>query len=221
MNSQIINNARNVFFLFLAVFIFSCSNKPVNNLSVYRALNSSLNSSNNFITSQNLSLMKSIERELADPLTSQKAIFWYPKAAAVQQRSREIIEYIDSLKVELKKEAGLKIVNDREWFREDDMSATSNLFDRKGNGEKLKQRLLKFENDVLAIDPEINSLFKNTIHVIISLNDPSENTQKTFTEIFFQNTPTLLGLAVLSKFQNNIKIMENEVIAFCDNKIPK
>lgn len=221
MNPPITNNLSKVVLLFLALFTFRCSNESRTNISACRALVSSINGSNKFIDNQNLSLIKSLERELADPMTSQKALIWYPRAMAARQRSGEVIEYIDSLKIELKKEAGLKIINDREWFREDDMNVTSNLFEKNGNGEKLKQQILNFENDLLAIDPEINSTFRNTINITIRLNDPNEDPQKTFTKTFFKNIPTIIGLGVLGKFQNNIKIMENEVIAFCENKIPK
>ena len=72
----------------------------------------------------------------------------------------------------------------------------------------------------MRIDPEIYSIFKNIMGLTIRLSDPTECNQNTFTETFFKNIPTVAALAVLDGFQNNIKIMENELIAFCDNKIP-
>lgn len=212
---------KRIFLFFLIAFFFGCSSKSSTNLSVYRALASSLNNSNMFITSQNFFLIKSLEKKLAEPSTSQKTLLWLPKALLVQKISKNMIEYIDSLKQELEQEAGLKMVNGNMTFRENDVNAVTNLFNKKGNGEKLKHQLQKFESDLLAIDPEMTSIFSNIINITIRLSDPSEDKQKTFTETFFKDIPTVAGLAVLSKFQNNVEIMEYQFIAFCENKIPK
>jgi hypothetical protein len=207
--------------LFFCITLFcSCSNKSETNLSVYRAFASSLNNSNSFITNENILLIKQIEEKLAEPSTVEKAKFWYPRALAVQQKSNVIIEYIDSLKMVLKKEAGLTLINNRESFREDDIKSVKILFDKKGRAKELKQRLQTYESEVLAIDPEMASIFQNTINLTIRLSDPSEKSLKTFNEIFFKNIPAVAAIAVLVKFQNNVKLMENELIAFCNNKTP-
>lgn len=210
---------RTLLFFFIVLFC-SCSNKSETNLSVYRAFASSLNNSNSFITGENIFLIKQIEKKLAEPSTAEKAKFWYPRALVVQQKSNVIIEYIDSLKRDLKKEAGLILLNDRESFREDDIKSVNILFNKKGKAEELKQRLQIYESEILAIDPEMASIFQNTINLTIRLSDPSEESLKTFNEIFFKNIPAVAAIAVLVKFQNNVKLMENELIAFCNNKIP-
>jgi GldM N-terminal domain len=211
----------NKIFLFLLISIFcGCSNKSKTNILVYRAFARTLVNSNSFVTNQNTFLIKSLEKKLADPATSQKAKVWLPKALLIQKLTSDVMEYIDNLKIDLKKEAGFKMVNDREFFREEDTEPVSILFVEKGNGERLKQRILELENNLLRIDPEMDSIFKNQISRTIILSDPTENRENTFTEMFFKNIPTVAALAVLDGFQNNIKIMENELIAFCDNKVP-
>ena len=175
----------------------------------------SLHYSNNAITSQNISLMKSLEKKLADPATSQKAVYWFPRAKLVHEKSNEMIAYIDSLKYQLIAEAGAIMINGKQSFRENDFNAVLNLFDKKEKGEELKKRLLKFDEDVLAID----SMFKTIISTTVRLKDPSENAAKTFTDTFFGNIPAVAALAILDKFQNDIRIVENELIGFCNNKI--
>ena len=211
-------NLNNIFLFLLVLFFYSCSDKSKTNLSVYRALASSLNSSNTVITRQNLFYINELEKRLADQATKQEAANWLPKALIIQKNSNDMFDYIDSLKDELIQESSLP--DNKNIFREDDINAVSNLFDKEGKGEESKQRLLDFESNLLTIDPEMTSTFKNIINTTIRISDPSENPQKTFTETFFNNIPTAGALAVLTKFQNNVKIMENELITFCANKIP-
>lgn len=121
--------------LSLLVFLFAgCSDKPQPNLSVYRALASSLNNSNFFITSQNLLVFKEMERKSANPKSSNPASLWQPKALEIQKLSSEIYEYIDSMKLDLKHEAGLMMIGGKEVFNEDDFNSVSELFEKKGKG---------------------------------------------------------------------------------------
>jgi hypothetical protein len=214
------NNILNLFTILAMLSFASCSNKPKENLSVYRALASSLNNSNSFISNQNLRLQKSFKEKLADPATKEKALIWYPTAMLAKSLTNQVMQYIDSLKIQLKLEAGLRLVNGIETFNEADRNAVSNLFNKKRQGENLEQLLSKFQNSLLQLNPEIMMQFKNTINTSIRLSDPSEEKQKTFTETFFSDVPAVGALAILCKFQNNVKVMENQIIEFCDNKIP-
>ena len=189
-------------------------------MSVYRTLTASLNSSKYNITNSTILLLKSMENKLANESTTFTASRWFAKATLIHYNTKIIIEYIDSLKIQLKNESGLTIVDKHESFRESDINAVSQLFDKKNKGEELKERLIKFEQSLMSIDQELNAVFKNTIALTIGLSDPSEQTNKSFTQIFFDRIPSVAALAVLSKFQNDVKIIENETIIFCDNKIP-
>lgn len=214
------NNSILSLFTILVMLSFGrCSNKHKENLSVYRALASSLNNSNSFISNQNLRLQKSFEEKLADPSTKEKALIWYPTAMLAKSLTNQVIQYIDSLKMQLKQEAGLRNINGIETFDEADRNGVFILFNKKRQGEKLEQILLKFQNSLLQLNPEIMMQFKNTINNYIRLSDPSEDKQKTFTETFFGDVPAVGALAILCKFQNNAKVMENQIIEFCDTKI--
>jgi hypothetical protein len=49
--------------------------------------------------------------------------------------------------------------------------------------------------------------------------DSSEGKHQDLWRTFFDDNPTIAALAILSKFQNNIRINENRTIVFCYNKI--
>lgn len=207
-------------YLFLLVWLFSnCGNKPQTNLLAFRALDRSLVISNTFITEQNELLVELIENKSKDSTLSLSASIWLPKAELAKKMTAEIIDYIDGLKINLKQEAGFTMINEREFFREDDVNAVKKLFESKGKAEELKEQIIKYENDILAIDKDINSTFKNTINFAIRLSDHNKDYEKPFTETFFSNIPVIVAMCVLSNFQNNINMFQNEVLTFCNDKI--
>jgi hypothetical protein len=46
--------------------------------------------------------------------------------------------------------------------------------------------------------------------------ESSGGRQQDFEKLFFDDIPVVAALAVLSKFQNNIRIIENKIIGFCE-----
>jgi hypothetical protein len=65
--------------------------------------------SNAVIGDANGTLYKSLEAKLSDPQSAEKAKVWQPKAAEAQKLSADLNTYLENLKVELKKEADLKM----------------------------------------------------------------------------------------------------------------
>jgi hypothetical protein len=130
-----------------------------------------------------------------------------------------LISFIDSLKTRLKLEAGLEFVNGKEVFAEENFKSVSTVFGKEGNGKELKEKLLKFKNELMAIDPEMNTLASDLFITTARLKDPLENPGKTFEETFFQNLPAVGSIAILSKFQNEVIVIEYQLLLFCRNKI--
>jgi hypothetical protein len=209
----------NIYLFLLAIFFFSCANKSKADLGSAKTLDYSLNKSNVFVTRQNSDLYEVIEKKLSDPSTSEITSHWQPKVLLIQKLSDQIFWDIDVLKQNLKQEAGLTVIDGKEVFKEDDLNAVSNLFRKKGKGEELKQQLLKYRNDIMSIDPEITSKFKERINMDIGLSNPSVDSTKLFTDVFFNNANPIMAFITLNVFRNNINILENELITFCVAKI--
>lgn len=205
---------------FIITFCNCSSKQPDVNLSVYRALSLSLKQSNYEIESQIKNLQKAMERDIPEPQSAYHAKEWLPKILLIQSISNQLFQYLDSQKINLKIEAGIKLVNNVEYWEENDYKAVANLFEKKGIGEELKKRIHEYEMKVLAIDPKINSVFKKSIYQVVVLHDNHLNTQKTFTEIFFSNIPAIGALAVLQKFENDIRNLEIQVITYCYLQVP-
>ncbi len=187
-------------------------------LESFKTVDKSLQSSNaNLNTSTNL-LYKSLQEKLAEGTTMEQAKIWQPRAEEARKYSEEINTYIENIKKELKTEAGLVIKEGKEDFKEDNLDASTRLFETKGKGLELKKKLDDFKTKILGIDGSIKTAFENNFPVN---TDPISGREgkKDFTTGYFHMTPTVAALTMLSKFQNNVKNAENQVVTFCHNKI--
>ena len=128
-------------------------------LNAFKTIDQSLTNANVIIQKKNQDIYKSLESKLNDPKTAEKAAIWAPKANKVKAMADEMYAYVESLKLALKEEAGLKIEDGKETFKEDDLDATTRLFLNKksglSKGEELFNKLKQFKQDLAAVDPAI------------------------------------------------------------------
>jgi gliding motility-associated protein GldM len=211
----------NIMYLVLtAILALNVSAEVIN---AFKVVDKSLMTSTDNIAVANNTLYKSLEAKLTDPQSAEKAKIWQPKAAQAQKLSADMNAYLETLKTELKKEADLQMreVDGKqvESYREDNLDASTRLFETKGKGKELEARLAKYKSDMLAIDPAIETEFKNSLPIDITPPKSQEGTKKDFTQTYFHMTPTVAALTMLSKFQNNVKNAENQVVTFAHNQI--
>jgi gliding motility-associated protein GldM len=213
----------NVMYLILtAILALNVSNEVIN---AFKVVNNSLLTSNNNITASNNTLYKSLEDKLNEPQSAEKAKIWEPKAMQARKLSDDMNNYINDLKAQLLKAADLrmkwdsKIQDSVQDYREDNLDASTRLFETHGKGKELKDRLDQYKQQMLAIDPSIKQQFENSFPVNTTPPVSQEGKQKDFTQTFFHMTPTVAALTMLSKFQNNIKNAENMIVTFCHSQI--
>lgn len=195
-------------------------------LNAFKVVDKSLTTSNVNLDGANNTLFKSLEQKLSDPMTAEKAKPWNEKAQQARKLSEDFDKYMEDLKKQLKEEAGLKLVEGKETFKEDDLEAATRLF---GNGEggknkgvELQNKLKQYREAMLAIDPDVRKEFTTSLAVEdLEKNPPigQDGQKKEFTEAYFHMTPTVAALTLLSKFQNNIKNAENQVVTYCHNQV--
>jgi gliding motility-associated protein GldM len=216
----------NIMYLVLtAILALNVSNEVIN---AFKVVDKSLITTNNNISASNNELYSSLEKKMTEPQSVERARIWEPRAMMAKQLSENMNNYIDSLKLALKKGAGLrwsinKAKDSVEEFREDNLDASTRLFETKGEGPKLKNRLEKYKVDMLNIglpmDSTIKRQFQNTFPVNTTPPVSQDGTKRNFTQSFFHMTPTVAALTMLSKFQNNIKNAESQIVTYCHNQI--
>ena len=209
----------NIMYLVLtAILALNVSNEVIN---AFKVVDRSLVISNENIGNANNTLYKSLQEKLTEAQSAEKAKIWQPVAERAQKLSADMHTYLENLKIELKKEADLQMVEEDgkqvESYREDNLEAATRLFDTKGKGKELEAALKKYREDMLNTDTTgaVRKEFEKSLPIDITL--PSR--KKDFTQTYFHMTPTVAGLTMLSKFQNNVKNAENQVVTYAHNQI--
>jgi len=197
-------------------------------LNAFKVVDKSLMTSNDNLKTANKTLYESLEAKLKDPMTSEKAKPWNDNALKAQKYAKELNDFIEQLKVDLKKEAGeheVEIDGKKVMeFKEDDLEAATRLFGNeeggKNKGPELEKKLKDFRKNMLAIDTGIAKEFAKTFPVDAEYKTIGQDgKEKEFTLAYFHMTPTVAALTLLSKFQNNIKNAENQVVTYCHNQV--
>ncbi len=191
-------------------------------LNAFKVVTTSLDNSNSNISKANSILYTSLAEKAADPKTAEKATIWNGYAMKAKTLSDDFSKYIEDLKTQLKTEATPK-GETIDKFKEDDLEAATRLFGN-GEGEKnlgvqFEQKLKDYRKSMLAISPEILKEFDASLAVDGKPATGQDGKEKDFTNAYFHMVPTLAGLTLLSKFQNNVKNSENQVTTFCQSQI--
>lgn len=188
-------------------------------LNAFKTVNKSLETTNETVNKSTETILASLEDKKSDPTTATKAAIWYPKAQQAQQYSKTIFDYIQTLKDRILVEASGDPKDPTKKFKEDNLDVTTRVMIEKKEGQKLLKLLGEYKQQLMAIDPDIKTEFLNSLP--INLEKPKNDTRagKTWEGAYFHMVPTVAGLTILSKFQNDVKTTENRVVQFCHNKV--
>lgn len=202
------------------VFLFSsCSNKSDSTLAIFKATEEGFLYSNSVFSNSSTIIYQAFDEKLLKPATAEQASVWQPKAMVIKEKSALMFRYLDSLIIELKKEAGLRLEDMTEVYNEDDVDVVNKFFNNKNTGDKLFEKLKKYKNDILAVDLELNKKFGSNSIIVTREFDTAGTKQKDFTRIFFNQVPAIAAVAMLRKFQNNVRVLENKLGTYCFDQI--
>jgi len=208
-------------------------------LNAFVTVNNSITKSNDVITDKNKLTYESFAEKLKDPQTQAKAAVWAPKAEEAKKLSAELFSYIETLKADLEKEAGTHESHGKKEINADNLDAATRLMDQKGKGKELYTKLGEFKKNIIGVlKPEEfadNPTFQNQLkkdiesfsHSIpVDLNVPQSKTGNKYgndangwTQSYFHMTPAIAALTILSKFQNDVKNAEAQIVDYCHNQI--
>ena len=198
-------------------------------LNAFKTVNTSITNANGVIDSKNAAVYTSFEEMMKDPKTAEKAKFWQPFAEEARKLSADMDAYLNKVKQQLKVESGLKMEKGVEHFKEDNLDASSRMFDKMGEGEKLYKKLQDYKAKLLGtLDPnkfsdpvlkksitEKRAELERTLPLDLKI-PPSQtgSTKKDWSSAYFHMTPTIAALTILSKFQNDVKNSESQVVDY-------
>jgi gliding motility-associated protein GldM len=187
-------------------------------LHAFKTVDTSLMNANGIIDKKNEGIFKSFEAKLRDQKTAALAADWKPKADKAKVFADNMTNYIETLKVELMKEAGQ--LTPGGVYKEDDLDAPTRLFLTKPRGQELFQKLTQYRQDLLSIHPTVKAEFEKTLPIDLSIpHTTSEAGKDNWAYSYFHMTPAVAGITMLSKFENDVKNAESLVVDFIHKKI--
>lgn len=216
-------------------------------LNAFKTVNNSITTSNAMIDEKNKTTFLAFDEKAKDEKTRAAAEKWRPKADKAKQLSEDLFKHLDSLKYKLKFEAQLKMKapeegskDSIEQFNEDNLDAAVRLMDKQGEGKKLYDLLGKYRTEMLNIlnpadytsespqlQAEIKSKrdeFNKSLPIDLSI-PPSKSGNKRTGDVkvdwvnnYFHMTPAIAGLTILSKFQNDVRNCEAQMVDYLYKK---
>ena len=199
----------NVMYIVLtALLALNVSNEVLN---AFRTVNQSIKRSNDAITDKNqITYDQFIKQMENDP---QKVKPLKDKADAVKKMSQVAYNDIETIKQRIVTQSGGRDENGN-IRGEDNLDAATRVMENKGEGPKLKKELEGLRQKYLSyVDPSKRADFAKTLPLKMDIphtNNP-EN-KNNWTAFYFDMTPSIAAVTMLSKFQNDIKNAESLVI---------
>ena len=194
-------------------------------LNAFKTVDRSLMIASGVAEQKNEEIFKSFKAKLEDPTSREKAAIWEPKAQQARKISDELYNYIEGLKQELKKESGLKTVEGKEEYKEDDLDAGTRLLvqqapEGKGKGKELFEKLKAYKEQLLSIDPEMKKEIEVGLPLDLTIPPTSSEAGKNdWAYAYFHMTPTIAAITIMSKFQNDVRNSESKAVEFCHKQI--
>jgi gliding motility-associated protein GldM len=186
-------------------------------LNAFRTVNNSLANANIIIETKNQGIFQSFEKKMSDPKTAEKAKIWNDKASQAKTYADNLYDYIESLKGDLMKASGQEMPGGE--YKEDNIDAPTRVLVEGGRGKDLFQKLSQYRNNLLNIDPDIKREFDKTLPIDLSTPKTYSQGNSDWASAYFRMTPTIASITMLSKFQNDVKNSEAQVVDYCHRKV--
>jgi gliding motility-associated protein GldM len=186
-------------------------------IEAFKTVDTSLKTSSTNIAASTSTTMASLKAKTTDEKTAEQAKIWYPKADSATKFSAALDAYIEQLKDQLRTRAGSK--DGKTDFKEDNLDASTRMFETDGEGTVLQKKLDQYKQDMLNLDPKIKAELGNSLPISTDGVTGNDGKKKDFTTSYFHMTPTVAALTMLSKFQNNVKNAENQVVNYCHSQV--
>ncbi len=186
-------------------------------LNAFRTVNQSLANANEIIELKNQGLFGSFERKAADPKTAEKAKIWQAKALQAKGYADNLYNYIESLKTDLMVGAGQKQPGGD--YKEDNLEAPTRLLVEGDKGKDLYQKLKTYKGNLLGIDESIRKEYEKTLPIDLSIPKSNSQGNREWEAAYFRMTPTIASITMLSKFQNDVRNSEAQVVDYCHRQV--
>lgn len=204
-----------MYLVFIAMLALNVSAEVLNGFDI---VGDSLNNSSKNMHTRNQLIMDELERY--NQQNREKAGDWYDKGLQVKQLSDSLINYIESLKVNMVKEADGKKGDINNIKSKDNLDAAPYvmLSAPANEGQRLRKQIDSYRETVteLIFDANRREIIENNLSTT-----PSKRNflNKTWEESLFENMPVSAAVTILTKLQNDIRASEGEALSSLLNSV--
>lgn len=181
------------------IFLNACKDSDKNSSLIFEELNESLERSNKAIKASSITYLMALSDKQKRAETAERARIWGGFADSIHSKTKNLISFIDSLKLKIKNENSK--VNDE-------------------NAGKLFTKLKGHREFVLNQHERIKKEFDKIVMVSDSGFDTRFSNKEDFVKINFNSSFALKNISVLLKFENDVMTTENEIIIYCYHQVP-
>jgi gliding motility-associated protein GldM len=201
--------------LYIVLIALLALNVSAEILDAFKTVNESIHHSNMSIDQKNALIYQEFTKQMQqDP---KKVGPLKAKAEQVKQQTGEVNAYIDSLQSLIIAQSGGR--NDSgDIVGMDNLDVPARIMENQKNGPELKARLERLRNTLLGFFPPGVRARQAEIFPL-KLEVPRRAGKKTWTVATFDMVPTIAAITILSKFKNDIKNSEAQVIDYLYGQI--
>lgn len=148
---------------------------------------------------------------------------YYKKGVSLRQMSNDLFYTIDSLKLDIARQADGVNGDFNNLVNQEDLEASGvvMLSPSSRKGTQLRKRIERFRNYVVDIMPD--SIRKQPIHDMLTteMNALPGTLNTTWEEANFENMPAIAAITILTKLQNDVRMAESEAMLHLISKTGK
>lgn len=188
-------------------------------LNAFKTISASIEKSNASIESKNAIIYKQMDKKLQDKPAVKPIV---DASVRLRQLSQEAFDYLNGLKLELLKRA--KYDPATETYEESNIDIPSLYFLTQKKGIEMHDKLEKYIEDTKAlIDVKDTSYVFNNCYALSLAFKKSKSEVNPAKEVweykYFNMTPVVAALAILNKFQNDLRNTEAAILEHFFKKI--
>ena len=204
-----------MYLVFIAMLALNVSAEVLNGFDI---VGDSLSSSSENMHVRNRLVMDELERYNIQ--NREKAGEWYDKGVQVKQMSDSLVNYIESLKIQMVKESDGKKGDVNNIKNKENLDAASFVMlsssDKRGN--ILRTTIDNYRQTVTELihDSNRRQVIENNLSTIPSKRSDSN---KNWEESLFENMPVSAAVTILTKIQNDVRSSEGEALSSLLNSI--
>ena len=198
-----------MYIVLMAMLALNVSSDVLNGFTI---VDSGLSRSTDNATKQNLAIFQDFEAQMAK--NPEKVGEWYAKAKRVKELSDSAYNYAEELKVRMVREADGKKADVRNIKNKENLEAANFVMLAPGTGEggKLYEVINNYRNQVVTMITDTVQQRIISDNFDTSVPQTENSLGKNWQQYNFENMPVAAAVTLLTKFQNDVRYAEGEIL---------